>query len=176
MNTRDFNTTVLFYPNKNPKLRLFALWYFTTLMVVWNILGHTVLGFEQSHAATVVGVGAAIFIQLFLEWVDARAKGREVRFAGSVGNFLNSLPAALIPGLACSMLLYPNDRLWPIEAADGYRELGNVQIHRLEWVGHTPMIEAPGKTAELIEAFATPPGGGRRPDATVTPRATGTAR
>ena len=51
MKTPAFNTTVLFYPNKNPKLRLFALWYFTALMIVWNILGHTVLGFEQSHAA-----------------------------------------------------------------------------------------------------------------------------
>ena len=41
MKTPAFNTTVLFYPNKNPKLRLFALWYFTTLLIVWNILGQT---------------------------------------------------------------------------------------------------------------------------------------
>ena len=45
MKTQMFNTTVLFYPNKNPKLRLLALWYFTALMIVWNILGHTYLGF-----------------------------------------------------------------------------------------------------------------------------------
>jgi len=113
MKTPAFNTTVLFYPNKNPKLRLFALWYFTTLMIVWNILGHTFLGFEQSHAATVVCIGTAIFFQFFLEWVDATAKNREVRWAGSWANFLNALPAALIPGFACSMLLYPNERLWP---------------------------------------------------------------
>jgi hypothetical protein len=113
MKTSFFNTTVLFYPNKNPKLRLFALWYFTTLMIVWNILGHTFLGFEQSHAATVVCIGSAIFFQFFLEWVDATAKNREVRWAGSWANFLNALPAALIPGFACSMLLYPNERLWP---------------------------------------------------------------
>jgi hypothetical protein len=113
MKTPAFNTTVLFYPNKNPKLRLFALWYFTTLMIVWNILGHTFLGFEQSHAATVVCIGTAIFIQFFLEWVDATAKNREVRWSGGWANFLNALPAALIPGFACSMLLYPNERLWP---------------------------------------------------------------
>ena len=113
MKTPAFNTTVLFYPDKNPKLRLFALWYFTVLMIVWNILGHTVLGFEQSHAATVVCIGTAIFFQYFLEWVDATAKNREVRWAGSWANFLNALPAALIPGFACSMLLYPNARLWP---------------------------------------------------------------
>ena len=30
MTTRAFNTTLLFYPTKSPRLRLFALWYFTT--------------------------------------------------------------------------------------------------------------------------------------------------
>jgi Na+-translocating ferredoxin:NAD+ oxidoreductase RnfD subunit len=113
MKTPDFNTTLLFYPNKNPKLRLFALWYFTTLMIVWNIFGHLFLGFEQSHAATVVCIGTAIFCQFFLEWVDARAQNRAVRWAGGGADFLNALPSALIPGFACSMLLYPNDRLWP---------------------------------------------------------------
>jgi len=114
MKTPAFNTTVLFYPKKNPTLRLAALWYFTILMIVWNILGHTILGFEQSHAAVVAAIGTAIFAQLFLEWLDAKARNREVRFAGSWSNFLNSLPAALIPGFACAMLLYPNERLWPI--------------------------------------------------------------
>jgi len=114
MKTSALNTTVLFYPNKNPSLRLAALWYFTTLMIVWNILGHTILGFEQSHAAVFTGVGTAIFMQYFLEWLDATARRREVRWAGSPANFFNALPAALIPGFACAMLLYPNDRLWPI--------------------------------------------------------------
>src|SRR5205809_6671933 len=100
MKAPAFNTTVLFYPNKNPKLRLFALWYFTILMIVWNILGHTVLGFEQSWAAPFVGVGSAIVIQLLLEWVDARARNREVRFACGWANFLKALLAACIPGFA----------------------------------------------------------------------------
>ncbi len=114
MKAPAFNTTVLFYPNKNPKLRLFALWYFTILMIVWNILGQTYLGFEQSWATPFVGVGAAIALQLLLEWVDATARNREVRFAGSWGSFLNFLPAAIIPGFACAMLLYANARLWPV--------------------------------------------------------------
>src|SRR3989449_1824101 len=117
MKTPAFNTTVLFYPNKNPKLRLIALWYFTILMIIWNILGHTYLGFEQPWAAPFVGVGTAVVMQLLLEWVDATAKNRELRFAGGLGNFLNSLPAAFIPGFACAMLLYPNERLWPIAFA-----------------------------------------------------------
>jgi hypothetical protein len=114
MKAPSFNTTVLFYPNKNPQLRLFALWYFTTLMIVWNILGHTFLGFEQSWAAPVTAVCTAVAVQMLLEWIDASARGREIRFAGSWGNFVNSLPAAFIPGFACGMLLYPNERLWPI--------------------------------------------------------------
>lgn len=115
MNPHPFvNTTVQFYPKGNPKLRLIALWYFTTLMIVWNILGHTFLGFEQPWAAPILGVGAAIFMQLFLDWVDARARNREVRWTGGVGDFLNALPPAIIPGFACAMLLYPNERMWPI--------------------------------------------------------------
>lgn len=109
-----FNTTVLFYPNRNPKLRLFALWYFTFLMIIWNILGHTYLGFEQSWATPVVAVMTAIGAQVLLECVDAYAKNRQLRFAGGLGPFLNFLPAAIIPGFACGMLLYPNERLWPI--------------------------------------------------------------
>jgi enediyne biosynthesis protein E5 len=112
--TQAFNTTVLFYPNKNPKLRLFALWYFTILMVVWNLVGHTVLGFEQSWATPVVAVLTAVAISVLLDSVDARARHREVRFAGSLGQFLNFLPACLIPAFACAMLLYANERLWPI--------------------------------------------------------------
>jgi Na+-translocating ferredoxin:NAD+ oxidoreductase RnfD subunit len=114
MKNPAFNTTVLFYPNKNPKMRLFALWYFTCLMILWNVLGHTVLGFEQSWATPVVAIATAILVQMLLEWVDAEATNREIRFTGSLANFLNFLPAALIPGFACGMLLYANERLWPV--------------------------------------------------------------
>src|SRR5439155_26964722 len=114
MKAPAFNTTVLFYPKKNPKLRLFALWYFTILLIVWNILGHTVLGFEQSWATPVTAVLTAILVSMFLDWVDARATKRDLRFTGSVGDFLNFFPASLIPAFACAMLLYANERLWPV--------------------------------------------------------------
>jgi hypothetical protein len=86
-------------------------------MIVWNILGHTVLGFEQPWVAPFVGVGTAIFMQFFLDWVDARANNRDPRFTGGWSNFLNMLPPAFIPGFACAMLLYPNERMWPIAFA-----------------------------------------------------------
>jgi Na+-translocating ferredoxin:NAD+ oxidoreductase RnfD subunit len=105
------------YPQKNPKLRLMALWYFCTLMTVWNILGRTVLGFEQSFLQYFVAVGTAIAMQIFLEWVDARANDRTPRYRGGLANFLNFLPPAIIAGSACSMLIFPNDRLWPFAFA-----------------------------------------------------------
>lgn len=114
MTTRAFNTTLLFYPNKNPRLRLFALWYFTGLMILWNVIGHTVLGFEQSWASPLVAIATAVGVSILLDMIDARARGRALRFTGSVGAFLNFLPACLIPGFACSMLLYSNERLWPV--------------------------------------------------------------
>src|SRR5437870_11992569 len=92
MKTPAFNTTLLFYPSKNPKLRLFALWYFTILMIVWNLVGHTVLGFEQSWATPVVAVVTAVLVSMALDCVDAWARSRQLRFRGSVGNFLDFLP------------------------------------------------------------------------------------
>jgi len=107
-------TTLQFYPKRSALRRYFALWYFTTLLTVWNILGHTSLGFEQSHLQPIIGLAAAISLQMLLEWVDASIHGRTPRFAGSLGDFLNFLPPAIIPGLALTMLLYPNERLMPV--------------------------------------------------------------
>ena len=107
-------TTLRFYPDRNPRMRFFALWYFTILLIVWTIAGHAVLGFEQSDWQPIAGVAAACAAQFLLEWVDARAKDRPVRFGGGCANFLNCLPPAIIPGLACAMLIYPNSRLGPV--------------------------------------------------------------
>ena len=106
--------TVALYPKQSANRRLFALWYFTVLMVLWNIAGHTVLGFEQAYAAPVVAVLAACLTQLLLEWVDAKATGRAPRYSGGLVNFANFLPPAMISGFACAMLLYPNERLMPL--------------------------------------------------------------
>ncbi len=82
--------------------------------MVWNILGHVFLGFEQSHLQPLVGLATAIGLQFLLEWVDAQVNDRKPRFTGSWANFINFLPPAIIPGLAVSMLLYPNERLMPL--------------------------------------------------------------
>lgn len=107
-------TTLQFYPKRSALRRYFALWYFTTLLSVWNLFGHTSLGFEQSHLQPIVGLAAAISLQILLEWIDAYTNNRKPRFTGSWGNFINFLPPAIIPGLALTMLLYPNERLMPV--------------------------------------------------------------
>jgi Na+-translocating ferredoxin:NAD+ oxidoreductase RnfD subunit len=112
------NASLLFYPQADPARRLAALWMFTGLLSAWVLLfGHAVLGFEQSWSYPLVGVGTAIGVQILLEWVDARAKRRPLRFAGSSGNFINFLPPAIIPGLALSMLIFPGENLWPLAFA-----------------------------------------------------------
>lgn len=106
--------TLNFYPNKDPKMRFFALWYFTILLILWTILGDTVLGFEQSYAQPIVAVLAAIVVAFLLEGLDAWVNRRKPRFAGSWTNVVNFLPPCIIPGLACAMLIYANERLTPI--------------------------------------------------------------
>lgn len=115
---QPINASLLFYPQGDQARRLAALWMFTGLLSAWILLfGHAVLGFEQSWSYPLVGVGTTIGVQILLEWVDAGAKGRPLRFAGSVSNFLNFLPPAIIPGLALSMLIFPGENLWPLAFA-----------------------------------------------------------
>jgi enediyne biosynthesis protein E5 len=111
------NTTLLFYPSAKPGLRMFALVYFCSLLIVWTVVGHTVLGFEQAWAHPVAGVAAAMGAHFLLEWVHAWSQGRRVRWAGGLKPFLLFLPPAIIPGLACAMLLYPNERIMPVVLA-----------------------------------------------------------
>src|SRR5580704_5350187 len=112
--TADAITTLQFYPKRSAVRRYFALWYFTTLLIAWNLLGHLFLGFEQSHIQPLVGVATGIILQFLLEWIDARASDRKLRFAGSWADLINFLPPAIIPGLAVTMLLYPNEKLAPV--------------------------------------------------------------
>ncbi len=110
----DAITTLQFYPRRSALRRYFALWYFTALLIGWNILGHTILGFEQSHIQPLVGLATAIILHFLLEWIDARASGRRPRYAGSSADLVNFLPPAIIPGLAVPMIIYPSDRLLPV--------------------------------------------------------------
>src|SRR5215472_2449955 len=94
--------TLNYYPGRDPRRRWFALWYFTTLLICWNVLGYTILGFEQAWIDPIVGVMTAIAMQVLLEWIDARANRRPLRFANRSDFIVSFLPPAIIPGLACA--------------------------------------------------------------------------
>lgn len=107
-------TALCLYPKRSERLRLFALWYFASLLTLGTIVGHTVLGFEQSWAHPLVAVTTACAMQFILEWVDARATSRTPRYQGGLLPLINFLLPAYIPGQAIAILLYPNERLMPI--------------------------------------------------------------
>lgn len=99
--------------------RLCALYAFGVLMIIWNILGHTILGFEQSYATVVAAVGTALILHplgLWLgHWVNGTPPPWRVGLERSLWRRVaDEIPAAIIPGFACGMLLYANERLWPV--------------------------------------------------------------
>ncbi len=149
-------TTLNFYPNRNPKLRMFALWYFCILITIWTIVGHAVLGFEQSYAHPIVGVATACVMQALLEWVDARLSGRQPRFSGGLIPFLNFFPAAIIPGLACAMLIYPNARLWPVAFAAALSIASKVTFRAPVGNGQTQHIFNPSNLGITVTLLLFP--------------------
>lgn len=95
-------------------IRLAALRRFATAITILNIAGHTVLGFEQAWIVPILAVGTAYAAEIALEALDARCAGRPPRFRGGFRAVVDFLLPAHITGLAVSMLLYANARLWPI--------------------------------------------------------------
>ena len=100
-----------------PNMRLLALRRFAITISVLNLLGHTVLGFENSWAQMVVALLMAYFTEILLETVDAVANRKTPRFAGGVTSFIDFLLPAHISGMAVSMLLYCGGQLLPFAFA-----------------------------------------------------------
>jgi len=98
-------------------MRLAALRRFAITISVLNLLGHTLLGFENSWAQMFVALGTAYAAELLLEIVDASTSGRQRRFEGGIVNFIDFLLPAHISGLAVSMLLYTGELLLPFAFA-----------------------------------------------------------
>ncbi|HEU4386599.1 MAG TPA: enediyne biosynthesis protein UnbU [Blastocatellia bacterium] len=94
--------------------RLGGLRRFAVAITVLNIVGHTLLGFEQSWAQPLVALATAYSLELSLELIDSWARHRRPRFLGGPRNLADFLLSAHITALAVSMLLYANDRLWVI--------------------------------------------------------------
>ena len=93
--------------------RIGALTRFAGGITVFNILGHTILGFETSVMQVLVCVGTAYLAEIILETVGALSEKRRPLFAGGLKQLIIFLLPAHITAFATSMLLYPGDRLWP---------------------------------------------------------------
>jgi hypothetical protein len=94
--------------------RTAALWRFAIAITVFNLLGHTVFGFEQAFAHPVVALATSYALELLLESIEAWRLGREPRYrGGGVRGLIEFLLPAHITALAIGMLLYSNARLMP---------------------------------------------------------------
>lgn len=95
-----------------------ALRNFAISMSVFNILGYTVLGFEQPWLWPLLAVALGYATELLVETITAWARRRPAAFRGhgAWGVYTFLLPAH-ITALAVNMLLYANSKFWPIAFA-----------------------------------------------------------
>ncbi len=98
--------------------RYLALRNFAISMSVLNILGYTVLGFEQPWTWPLFALAIGYTAELAIEAVAARSLGRRPAYSGhgAWGVYTFLLPTH-ITALAANMLLYANDNFWPIAFA-----------------------------------------------------------
>jgi hypothetical protein len=95
--------------------RYLALRNFAISISVFNVLGYTVLGFEQPWLWPILAVLTAYATEISFELISAWAQQRSPRFTGrGLRGVMEFLLPAHITGLAVNMLLYANNQFWPI--------------------------------------------------------------
>ncbi|WP_285640152.1 enediyne biosynthesis protein UnbU [Lentzea sp. NBRC 102530] len=113
--------------------RVRALARFATTITIFNILGHTVLGFEQAPITPIAAALMSYATALLFEWLDAWAQGRTPGYAGGFRSLVVFLLPAHITGLACGMLLWGNTSLWPylfaIAVGNGCKYLVRLRVN-----------------------------------------------
>jgi hypothetical protein len=100
-------------PNRDP--RYLALRNFALSISVFNVLGYTLLGFEQPWLWPILAVLAAYATEIVFELISAWANRRGPRFRGNGARGLYEfLLPTHITALAVNMLLFANDQFWPV--------------------------------------------------------------
>jgi hypothetical protein len=98
-------------PRHDPKV-ITALRRFAISITIFNIVGYTVLGFEQPWAWPFVAIATAYTVEIGLELIGARVEGRSTRFLGNgARGVVEFLYPAHITALAVNMLTYVNDQI-----------------------------------------------------------------
>jgi enediyne biosynthesis protein E5 len=99
-------------PRHDPKV-VIALRRFAISITVFNIIGYTLLGFEQPWLWPFIALATAYTVEAGLELIAAKVDGRTPRFIGGgwrgVAEFLYP---SHITALAVNMLIYVNDQVW----------------------------------------------------------------
>jgi hypothetical protein len=94
--------------------RIRALRRFALSITVFNLLGHTVFGFEQAWIHPFAAIATCYSLELAFEWLAARERGTKPRYRGGWRALADFLLSAHITAMAVSMLLYPNERVGAI--------------------------------------------------------------
>ncbi len=98
-------------PRHDPKV-ITALRRFAISISIFNILGYTVLGFEQPWLWPVIALATGYATEVGLEIIGARTEGRAPRFTGNgMRGLVEFLFPAHITALAVNMLTYVNDQI-----------------------------------------------------------------
>jgi Na+-translocating ferredoxin:NAD+ oxidoreductase RnfD subunit len=135
--------------------RLGGLWRFALAITVFNILGHTLLGFEQSWAQPIVALVTAYVMEVAMELIDAFLSQRRPYFAGGPRKLVEFLLSAHITALAVAMLIYTNERLWPVVFATA-TAIGSKAIFRVQVVNGRRHFFNPSNFGITITLLAFP--------------------
>jgi enediyne biosynthesis protein E5 len=136
---------------RNP--RTAALRRFAMSITAFTVLGHLWLGFEQAFITPIAAVVFAYVLDFLLETAEARAEGREPKYRTD-GLFDFMLPAH-ISGLACAMLLYANDRIWPVLFAVAVA-IGTKYLIRVRVAGRWRHVLNPSNTGIAVTLLVFP--------------------
>lgn len=99
-------------------LRLVGLRTFAMSITIFNLFGHTILGFEQAWITPFVALLATYSTEIFCELAFSYSQGTTPSFlGGGLRKFVDFLLPAHIGGLAVGMLTYANEALWPVAFA-----------------------------------------------------------
>lgn len=114
--------------------RVAALRRFAFGISTLTVVGHLVLGLEQSWEQVGVSLLTCYTAELALERIDAWSRGRAPRYRAVDGGsravaLVDFMLPAHITGLAIALLLYPGARLWPIVLA-GVIAIGSKTVFR----------------------------------------------
>lgn len=114
--------------------RVAALRRFAFGISALTVVGHLVLGLEQSWEQVGVSLLTCYTVELTLETIDAWSSRRAPRYRPREGQsravaLIDFMLPAHITGLAIALLLYPGARLWPIVLA-GVVAIGSKSVFR----------------------------------------------